>query len=438
MATKLVPYTPALLSEFSAATGPWLYDLLTRRPALATCSSYWSISPSGPRGRLTEGGTRIGFEDDTEYFPAPVRRLLRQLLPVPPDVARAPDVATCRYQTLRFLLADPNLGLISVWSPSFLTLLLEFAREHADRLADDIAGGTLRLPKSDGEDAHDSTPFELPPPDAERAAAVREAFPSSGPLALQRVWPKLALVSCWTDAAARQQLPALLRLLPPSVEIQSKGLLATEGVVSFPLLGEPGAVLAVASHLIELRPTADPGARPVLAHEAELGGRYQPVLTTGGGLWRYPLGDEIEVVGRYGNTPLVRFRGRIDGVSDLCGEKLSPARVEDALSEALADARADVSFRLLAPTDGDPPSYTLYAEGRGDWTALEAALEARLRKGHHYDLCRKLGQLGPARVQSVDHGWERYERALMDRGQKAGNVKPSGLHSGQFWAGVFR
>ena len=48
--------------------------------------------------------------------------------------------------TLRILLADPCLGLISVWSPSFLTLLLEFAREHAQRLAEDVAGGTLRPP----------------------------------------------------------------------------------------------------------------------------------------------------------------------------------------------------------------------------------------------------------------------------------------------------
>ena len=238
VATKFIPYTTALLREFSAATGPWLYDLLTRRPTLRDCSAYWSISPSGPRDELTPGGARIGFQDDTEYFPAAVRRLLQILLPVPPEVARSPDVATCRYVTLRILLADPRLGLISVWSPSFLTLLLEFAREHAQRLAEDVARGTLRPPGGLG-----ALKLRVPPPNPERAIAILEALPASGPLRLRRIWPRLAVVSCWGDAAARQQLPALLRLLPPSVEVQSKGLLATEGVVSFPLSepGSPGA-----------------------------------------------------------------------------------------------------------------------------------------------------------------------------------------------------
>jgi hypothetical protein len=42
---KLIPYTAGLLSEFSAATNPWLYDLHRHHPELFGTQSYWSISP---------------------------------------------------------------------------------------------------------------------------------------------------------------------------------------------------------------------------------------------------------------------------------------------------------------------------------------------------------------------------------------------------------
>ncbi|RMG18297.1 MAG: autotransporter [Planctomycetota bacterium] len=429
-ASKLIPYPPALFAEFSAATGPWLFDLYTHRPALRETSAYWSISPLGRREARTPGGDPIGLVDDTEYFPPAVRALLRQVLPVPPQVARLEDVDRCRYVTLRYLLADRRLGLVSVWSPSFFTLLIDRARAHADRLVEDIAHGTLSPPGGPSPPE-----LRLRPPEADpaQAEAVRAAFAEPTP-DLRRVWPHLRLVSCWTEGAAAAQLPALRALLPPDVEVQGKGLLATEGVVSFPLLGHEGSVLAVAGHLLELRPLDDPAGRPLLPHQVDVGERYQPILSTAGGLYRYPLGDALEVIGRYRRTPRVRFLGRIDGVSDLRGEKLAPAFVDAVLDEALAEVPG-VRFRLLAPTPGDPPNYTLYLEVPPGLSCDEvaAAVERGLRSNPHYDYCRRLGQLDPVAAVAVSDGLARYEAALTQRGQRAGDLKPPGLRREPFW-----
>src|SRR5205085_4734172 len=120
---------------------------------------------------------------------------------------------------------------------------------------------------------------------------------------LRRIWPRLALISCWADAAAGQFL-AELRQLFPEVEIQPKGLLATEGFVSFPLTDKPGAALALRCHFFEFE---ELGGRCRLAHELDRGGRYRVVVTTAGGLYRYQLGDEVEVVGFLHQCPLIRF-----------------------------------------------------------------------------------------------------------------------------------
>ena len=98
---------------------------------------------------------------------------------------------------------------------------------------------------------------------------------------------------------------SLHRLLG-DVEIQPKGLLATEGIISLPLWECPAPALAARSHFFEfaeLDAQSDPARRgafprrPRLAHEVELGGRYRVALTTAGGLYRYLLGDEVQVVG---------------------------------------------------------------------------------------------------------------------------------------------
>ena len=56
----------------------------------------------------------------------------------------------------------------------------------------------------------------------------------------EALWPRLVLVSCWADAAASDSAASLRRRLPHA-RLQPKGLLATEGVVSLPLLAGAGS-----------------------------------------------------------------------------------------------------------------------------------------------------------------------------------------------------
>jgi hypothetical protein len=122
-ANKLIPYTQTLLDEFSAATNAWLYDLYSKGNLLGT-QSYWSVSPASQERTTTPGGTPIGFEDDTEYFSPVIRWALNQMLAVPGDVSRMHDVEEWRRETAIGLLTSTNLGFISVWSPTFLTILI--------------------------------------------------------------------------------------------------------------------------------------------------------------------------------------------------------------------------------------------------------------------------------------------------------------------------
>ncbi len=87
------------------------------------------------------------------------------------------------------------------------------------------------------------------------------------------------------------------------------------------------------------RPLA-PDAPTLLAHELQVGQHYQLVLTTAAGLYRYCLGDLVEVNGFLGQAPQVTFLRKVgegDAVN-LVGEKLDARQVAQAVESAQQDA----------------------------------------------------------------------------------------------------
>ncbi len=401
---KIIPYTEGLLEDFSAATNPWLYNLFVSCQPLRGTKSYWSISPVMRKERTTTGGVPIGFEDDVEYFSPIERWALKRLMAVPNSVARMPSLEAWRMATLRHLLESENLGLISVWSPTFLILLMEALENHLEELLKQIRPA--------------------------RAATIRQALGKcDGTVNGELIWPQLSVISCWTEGCARNFVPALRRFFPKTM-IQPKGLLATEGVVSFPLWGRTGSVLAVAGHFMEFIDVEHPNETPLLAHELREGACYSPVLSTGGGFYRYHLKDIVRCVGRFHSTPLIQFIGKLDSVTDLCGEKLNSRQIEDALDLARKKSGIQYRFALVSPYSGESPHYRLYIESDADDSLLEKVVnivEEYFSTGHHYQYCRQLGQLGPMRIIRVKNGWARFMNAMVAAGRRAGEIKPTEL-----------
>lgn len=439
-AHKLVPMTRPFLDDMNRALLPWLFSLYARTAGVAAGPSYWSVSPLGAKARgRTRGGIAIGAQDDVSWLPRALRGVLARVLAVPASLAGLTDVERCRYATLRVLLEREDLALISVWSPTFLTLLMEALDRDLERLLFDLERGTLSLNGDHGVQLGLSLRAR-----PTRAAALR-AIARERSLTSADLWPKLALLSMWTDAAAASFV-AGARARFPGVAVQGKGLLATEGVTSIPwpsLVGDGAPVLAVRSHVLEFLDVRGDGcvgdARFV--HEIEDGRVYEVVLTTSAGLVRYRSGDLVRVEGRVDATPRVRFLGRAGMVSDVVGEKLAATYVGAVFAELAAVRGA--RFAMLAPVlpSAGAPRYRLYLErGVHDVDALKTSdvelarvIDASLCEGHPYRYARALGQLGPVEVVRVTDGTRFYEAACLARGQRAGDIKPTPLHPARDW-----
>jgi hypothetical protein len=175
-----------------------------------------------------------------------------------------------------------------------------------------------------------------------------------------------------------------------------------------------------------------------LLHELETNHEYSVLLTTGGGLYRYRLGDRVRVVGFAGKTPLLEFLGKEDGVSDLCGEKLSPAFVGSVLEELSVERAYLSDFAMLAPSQQESLRYVLFLQGATSQTDLAVRLDKKLTQNPHYAYCRRLGQLAAPRIFRItsDAG-ESYLRRCVAMGQRAGAVKAVALHRLTGWEDFF-
>ena len=421
-ATKLVPYTQALHREFQRGIRAWIADLFWHEPALMAGPAYWSASPVVSAGARSRGGIPIGFDDDASYVGGWQQRLVGAVMAVPAAVRHLADMDAFRYATLLALVRSANLRLISVWNPTFLTLLVDRLPECGDALARDLRH------------------------DARRADALGTALRAATPGERHAIlWPELRAISCWTDASAAAPAADLASRFPHA-RIRGKGLIATEAFISLPLAGDAGSALAVRSHFLEfVEVTAEhelsPRA-PRLAHELEPGRRYAVVVSTGGGFYRYQLEDVVEVVGRVGECPLIRFVGRRGQVSDFFGEKLNEAYVTGVLHETLDACAVTPAFAMLACDDTlSPPAYVLYIETNTPAHVLQRLacdIESRLRAAFHYDYARRLGQLAPLRVFRAAGAGDTYLAAAVRGGQRAGNVKPRTLDPRSGWSQILQ
>ena len=228
-ASKLIPYTSSLQKAFMRGIAPWIADLFRHYPSLLTGAAYWSISPVLQTNKYSPGGIPIGFEEDSAYLGTFGAWLSKAIMAAPGDIRFIKNSESFRYATLFFLLQREDLRLISVWNPTFLTLLLKPLEAWGDQLATDVEKGQLSV---DIEKDLKARLERHAGPSPRRAAVIRQALQTDD--VTQHLWPHLRLISCWTDANAAPFAKDLQTLFP-HVTFQGKGLLSTEAFVSLPL-----------------------------------------------------------------------------------------------------------------------------------------------------------------------------------------------------------
>jgi GH3 auxin-responsive promoter len=281
--------------------------------------------------------------------------------PLPPEILKISDPEARRYTITRILL-ETEVSVLMCLTPGTMVQFFEILERYPDLLEEDVKRGGLSAAMAVEPEVRQYILARYQGNPA-RAQELRAAWASKQ--AAAHLWPNLALAVCWHSPVLQPYLALLgksLGTLPQRDYIT----MATEGVIAIPSEDSlSGGVLAVDTHFYEFIPEElaeldDPPT--LLAHEIEPGRKYAVVLSTSGGLYRYKLGDVVQVRDFMGATPVVEFLHRNGHTCSLAGEMLTEDQVASAVHQASSRANLPLRAFTLYPVFKAFPHYGLLAE----------------------------------------------------------------------------
>lgn len=399
---KYIPYTFSLLRSFRRLLFYWAGDLILHGPKFKTGKIFFSISPAFYDEVQDKIVRNHSFEDDSEYLPWYVRLLLRDLLINPKGLKSINEPSSFKLYLCSHLISQKELEVLFVWSPTYLIELVEFMQKNRRKITEILNTGQ----------------FEY----RDRILKVPQRYDIANDSCWENItlmWKELKLISCWTDGSAELFIPKLKKYFP-NIKIQGKGLLATEGPMTFPIEKASGAVPLPEDIFYEF---ISPKGEIKLLHELILGETYQIIISHASGVLRYSLGDEVKVVDYYEQLPCLKFMGRFGNFSDMTGEKLSEVRVQEIFLATLS--LYECACLLPVYPEVEKPYYACLYDGEN--ANFEEIIEKKLMETFHYMQSRKLGQLESVKCIKIKSVEKTYMEFNLNQGMMLGDIKFSPL-----------
>ena len=152
-------------------------------------------------------------------------------------------------------------------------------------------------------------------------------------------------------------------------------------------------------------------------------------ITTSGGLYRYDMNDVIEVVGSFQNVPVVVFRRKGRGMTNLTGEKLSVNQFMESISRAAA-ATGTNALHVKAEPDEEASRYAFKVEFESDISSelaqafLKAVDDSLSDLNIEWKGKRGSGRLKAPILQVMKSGWyDRGKQELVADGKRLFQAK---------------
>jgi hypothetical protein len=341
---KKIPYTEKVKESFDRYASMYQQGMLLRMLGddfyggrslnLTRCSNSVVKMPDGiPFGPISETVVIIFRDRWNELYSTPVQATF---------AGKGTDV---RYLNARYTLADRELNNIDCTFTGFLLDFCRYIEKNWELLVKDIEEGTIDESVELPEDLREELTGQLKPM-PERAAELKAIF-SKGfttPF-MPQAWPLLRYVASAASAGfARYTDEVRSRYLGTDVAFYYRGILSSEGIFSVPVgIAEHQSCLIPDSLFYEFIPQDDVNADPVTMDQVEVGKKYELVISTYSGLYRYRMRDVFLVTGFYHATPMVEYQYRIDKTISLMGEKTT----EKALRVAAENTAKECGFLLV-------------------------------------------------------------------------------------------
>lgn len=312
-----------------------------------------------------------------------------------------------------FAVQERQLELINAM---FTTVFRDFCHtigNNWDTLLDCIESG--KIPNLEGIDHVRESLERYFKADPERAAELR-TIDTNAPGWFTKVWPDLHTAFAISSGQFITPVPEIRKYIGPDIPLNTLGITCSEAFLALPYdQRDPNLYKVVGSdEIIEFLPEDAPEeSRYVIqTWKVEVGKRYEVILTTRDGLWRFRLNDIVEIVGfdpRDGQ-PIIHYVQRRGGSLRVANE----ATTEDQFRQVVMSASellGNVSeFCVAADYRETVPRYGFFVELQGSTStsapsAAVAQVQAALfEQNDNYRTEALVGKIGTPVVRVVRRG----------------------------------
>lgn len=428
---KLVPVT-----KKSREVGSKYMALLIERFAYNNLKNKWNYG----RGLMladtvmttySEGGVPICSA--TSGGMDAIKVILPKIYTSPYEVMKIKDKNAALYLHLLFALEDKNLTYISGVFISNVLDALRTLEDNAELLVRDIRRGSInRNLNIDGETRKKLNKYLKP--NAGRADEIELEFSKGFEGICRRIWPKLIYIASVTGANF-SIYDDMVNYYTGSVPIYSPAYASTEAMIGInPYISKIRYVIipdTVFYEFIPVKESNKENPQTYCIDELKVGEKYEIIITSYAGFYRYRLGDVVKVVDYYNNSPEIEFLYRKNQALNMVSEKTTEDHLRESLSKTVKEFNLSlVDYTTLEDNRITPGRYVFYLEfneeiPKSKIKFIENTLDKELQKANlAYGRFRKNNRLACLSINIVRRNtFDIIKRYLISKGVSKSQIK---------------
>lgn len=363
-----------------------------------------------------------------------IRNIFPYLYTSPVEIMEIKDKDVSIYLHLLFALEEVELLYISgIFVSSVLDLFRILEERHEDLVKDIRQGEVTNKLNIDESTRNKLKEYLIPNPN--RANKLKEEFEKGFKGICKRIWPSLAYISAVTGGNFSIYNDKV-NYYTDSLPLYSPVYGATEAMIGInPYADKIRYVVIPDTAFYEFIPSKDSDKEDTSTFcldELKLGEKYEVVVTSYNGLYRYRIGDVVKVVGFYNNSPELEFLYRKNQVLNMVAEKTNEDHLINSVRNTMKELDLSVVDYTTEPDNSITPGrYTFYFEFKNDKLSpkkievLEDILDKELRNSNlAYDRARNNKKLGMVKVVTLkSNTFNSIREFLIKKGASKNQIK---------------
>ncbi|MFW5976990.1 MAG: GH3 family domain-containing protein, partial [Candidatus Nanoarchaeia archaeon] len=334
--TKTIPITKQRKRQLNKELVLWMFFVLKKFKNVLNGKLLYFAGP--PFEGITEGGIPQG--SISGYMATQRPWFTKNKLVIPPNIYNEKNFDKKTKIIARLALKTKNITQIGFFAPIEAILFFEYIENNKEELIDFVK--------------------KVKPKRAKELEKLKIFSPKN-------IWPKLGLINCIKSDNQIPYLTTLRKIIgDKKIKIRDPGIYASEGRLSLGITKYDRAGIIVATeNFFEFAQVNPKGSykKPILINQVEKGKKYKIIMTTTEGLYRYDMGDIVEVIDFKKKLPIIQFVTR-DNFLNIAGELAPEKQLINSMKEVIKRTKVVVLRYMFTPEQSvkKKPNYLVIIE----------------------------------------------------------------------------